>query len=350
VGLFIDPVIAAHDPARFEIFCYSTSAALDASSERMAAKAHRFVDVSALTDEAIAHQIHEDGIHVLVDLAGHPAETGMPVLRYRPAPVQMTYLGYPNTTGLAEVDYRITDHYAEAEGGTQYTEQLIRLPESFLCFGSFAERPRAELPPAASKGYITFGSFNHTRKLTPQAVGLWSEILRQVPGSRLLIKASLAGEACVQANLHEAFAAAGIDRERIELRGFTETRESHLDCYNEVDIALDTFPYNGTTTTCEALWMGVPVVTLAGRSHVSRVGASLLARAGLADLVAASEDEYLAKVRSLARDLGRRRELRASLRPRLRSSPLLDAAGFTRALESAYMDMWKAYANGGDED
>jgi predicted O-linked N-acetylglucosamine transferase (SPINDLY family) len=181
-------------------------------------------------------------------------------------------------------------------------------------------------------------------------IALWSRLLRELPQARLVLKAyGLAAESARRA-LSGEFTRCGIAPERVALLPPDDSLTAHLARYHEIDVALDVHPYNGTTTTCEALWMGVPVVTLAGRSHVSRVGASLLARAGLADLVAASEDEYLAKARSLARDLDRRRELRASLRRRLSVSPLLDAAGFTRALESAYMDMWKAYANGGDED
>ncbi|MGE3482015.1 MAG: tetratricopeptide repeat protein [Gammaproteobacteria bacterium] len=345
VGLFMQAVIAAHDPARVEVFCYAKSAMLDDLSRSIAATAGIFADVSAMNDEAIARRIHADGIHILVDLAGHTSETGLPVLRHRPAPVQATYLGYPNTTGLAEVDYRITDGYAEAEGGTRYTERLVMLPESFLCFGSFAERPRVEEPPAVGRGYVTFGSFNHTRKLTPEAVRLWSGILKRVPGSRLLIKASLAGESCVQANLYEAFAAEGVGRERVELRGFTETRESHLDCYNEVDIALDTFPYNGTTTTCEALWMGVPVVTLAGKVHAQRVTYSILKNIGVEETIAWTEEEYAEIAVGLARDLGKLAALRARLPGAVRGSILCDPVRFTRQLEQLYRRMWEEQAS-----
>ncbi|MBK8162491.1 MAG: tetratricopeptide repeat protein [Gammaproteobacteria bacterium] len=200
VGLFMRNLLASHDRTRFEILCYSTSGQKDDMTREMTRHVDSFLDVSALDDELLARRMREDGIHLLVDLGGHTMNTRVAVLRHRPAPVQVTYLGYPNTTGLAEVDYRITDGYAEAEGGTRYTERLMMMPESFLCFGSFAERPRMEEPPALGRGYVTFGSFNHTRKLTPEAVRLWSGILQQVPGSRLLIKASLAGEACVQAN------------------------------------------------------------------------------------------------------------------------------------------------------
>ncbi len=346
VALFIGPVIAAHDPERVEVFCYAKSAALDEQSRAIAERARHFVDVSALTDEAIARRIHEDGIHILVDLAGHTAETGMPVLRHRPAPVQVTYLGYPNTTGLTETDYRITDRYAEAEGGTQYTERLKALPESFLCFGSFAERPRPAAPPAVSRGHVTFGSFNHTRKLTPEAVRLWSGILQRVPGSRLLIKASLAGESCVQENLYAAFAAEGIGRERVELRGFTATRDSHLDCYNEVDIALDTFPYNGTTTTCEALWMGVPVVTLTGKVHAQRVSYSILKNIGVEETIAWTEAEYAEIAVGLARDPAALSALRARIPGAVRGSILCDPERFTRQLEELYRTLWNEKSGG----
>ncbi|MBK8162490.1 MAG: hypothetical protein IPK65_04890 [Gammaproteobacteria bacterium] len=225
----------------------------------------------------------------------------------------------------------------------------MMMPESFLCFGSFAERPRMEEPPALGRGYVTFGSFNHTRKLTPEAVRLWSGILQQVPGSRLLIKASLAGEACVQANLYKAFESAGIGRERVELRGFTATRESHLDCYNEVDIALDTYPYHGTTTTCEALWMGVPVVTLAGKVHAQRVTYSILKNIGVEETIAWTEEEYTGIAVGLARDLGKLAALRARLPGAVRGSILCDPVRFTRQLEQLYLDMWQEKAQATQE-
>ncbi|MCC6301901.1 MAG: tetratricopeptide repeat protein [Gammaproteobacteria bacterium] len=340
VGLFMRHVLAAHDRGRFEILCYSTSGQKDALTREMARRVDAFADVSGLDDAALARRIRADGVHLLVDLGGHTLNTRVAVLRHRPAPVQVTYLGYPNTTGLEETDYRITDRYAESEDGTRYTERLMAMPESFLCFGSFAERPRPAEPPAVNKGQVTFGSFNHTRKLTPEAVRLWSGILKRVPGSRLLIKASLAGEACVQANLYEAFAAEGIARERVEMRGFTATRDSHLDSYNEVDIALDTFPYNGTTTTCEALWMGVPVVTLVGKVHAQRVSYSILKNIGVEETIARTEAEYAEIAVRLAQDLGALSALRARIPGAIRGSILCDPARFTHQLEDLYRALW----------
>jgi len=245
-------------------------------------------------------------------------------------------LGYPNTTGLEAMDYRLTDELADPAGAERYyTEKLVRLEGGFLCYGPPAESPAVGALPARLAGRVTFGSFNNLAKVGEQTLELWGRILRRLPGSRLLLKAHGLGSGAARQRLLGRLAAQGIGAERVELAGPERELAAHLGRYGEVDVALDTYPYHGTTTTCEALWMGVPVLTLAGRTHVSRVGVSLLTRAGLAELVAQSAGEDVEKALALAQDLGRLEGLRSSMRERLRACPLMDARAFARSIEAA---------------
>jgi len=256
--------------------------------------------------------------------------------------VQVNWQGYPNTTGLAQMDYRITDAYADPEGEADrhHTEKLVRLATGFFCYAPPPDAPEPGEPPMLRSGQVTFGCFNNLAKVTPEMIGLWSKILAQLPQARLIMKAHALGSEDARRVLRGHFAANGIAADRVELFGPEDTHGGHLGRYREMDIALDPFPYHGTATTCEALWMGVPVVTLAGRTHLSRVGVSILGRIGLDELVAANPEEYVQKSVALARDPERLRALRAGLRDRMRASPLLDATGFARALEAAYSRMW----------
>jgi predicted O-linked N-acetylglucosamine transferase (SPINDLY family) len=299
-------------------------------------------DIHASSDEEAARLIRQDRIDILVDLAGHTGG-GRPLLFARkPAPVQATWLGYPDTTGLAQMDYRITDADADPEGEADAicSEKLVRLATGFLCYAPHADSPPVGKPPALDSGKITFGCFNNLAKVTPEMIGLWSRILEQLPQARIVVKALALDSEEARRPLRSHLASAGIAADRIVLHGAEATARGHLERYNEVDIALDTYPYNGTTTTCDAMWMGVPVISLAGRTHVSRVGASILARVGLADLVAATAEEFVCKAIALARDPRRLRELRDGMRERMRASALLDAAGFARGMEAAYRQMW----------
>ena len=346
VASFIEPVLAAHDRSRVEVFCYSNVAFPDEVTERFKALCDEWRDVSALTDGLVAERMRFDAIDILVDLAGHTGGGRPYLLARKVAPVQATWLGYPNTTGLTAVDYRITDAVADPVGESErfHTETLVRLPAGFLCYQPPADSPEVAPPPAEASGRVTFGSFNNLAKVMPSMVPLWARLLKALPSARLALKSyGLSAESARRA-VAAAFAEQGVGEGQLVLLPPEASSAGHLGRYAEIDIALDSFPYNGTTTTCEALWMGVPVVTLAGRSHVSRVGASLLRQAGLPELVASSEEEYVQKALALAADAGRRRELRKGLRARLKASPLLDATGFARSLEAAYAEMWKAYA------
>jgi predicted O-linked N-acetylglucosamine transferase (SPINDLY family) len=345
VARFMEPVLARHDPAQVEVFCYAMEPHADAVTERLRHCNVAWRPLQQLDDERAAALIRADHIDVLVDLAGHTAMSRLTVFARKPAPVQVTYLGYPNTTGLRAVDYRITDARADPPGESDAlnVERLYRLPETAWCYAPPADAPDVKDPPAVAAGRVTFGSFNAAAKLSPSTIELWSTLLARVPGSRLLLKAPSFHDRQTRDRIAAAFAARGIAEDRLDLRPTVAGVAAHLGTYHEVDVALDPWPYNGTTTTCEALWMGVPVVTLAGRTHASRVGRSLLTSVGLTDLVSTSRDEFLCIATALASDLPRMKILRAGMRDRMKSSPLMDAPRFVRELENAYRYMWKEW-------
>jgi len=336
VGYFIRNVIEHHDRDRFEVYGYFTFHKRDSVTDAIASHCHRFREVWSLTDAEFAEAIRADGIDILVDLAGHTAHNRLAVFANRPAPVQITYLGYPNTTGLEAIDYRIGDSYADVDDGTRYTERLLRLPECFLCFGSFPSLGKGDLP-ADRNGFVTFGSFNALPKINASVVRAWSRVLARVPDSRMLIKAAGAEHAITRANLEHLFGEHGIGPERLKLKGWVEDPTGHLREYDQVDIALDTFPYGGTTTTCQALWMGVPVVTTVGKVHAHRVGYSILTNIGLAELAARDEDEFVDVATRLGSDRNRLAKMRRDIPERLKASILCQPARFTRQLEQAYL-------------
>ncbi|MDI1250401.1 MAG: tetratricopeptide repeat protein, partial [Lacunisphaera sp.] len=337
VAYFIEPVLAAHDRTRVEVFCYASVAAPDRFTTRLQALAEHWRDIARLDDEAAAAVVRADDLDLLIDLAGHTARHRLLVLARRPAPVQAIWIGYPNTTGLDAVDYRLTDAQSDPPGRTEafYSERLVRLPANFSCYRPDEDAPPVNDLPAAAGAGVTFASFNQFAKVTPGVIALWARVLLAVPGSRLLLKSRGLGDPGVAQRVHEAFARAGVAPERIALNGERLSVAAHLGLYHGVDVALDPFPYNGTTTTCEALWMGVPVITLAGDTHVARVGASLLTHAGLADWIAATPDDYVARAVAAAGDLPALAALRRGLREQLRASALCDATAFTRGLEDA---------------
>jgi predicted O-linked N-acetylglucosamine transferase (SPINDLY family) len=341
VTRFLLPILANHDRDACEIFAYANVRKPDATTDRLRKYTDGWRSISGLSDDQAADLIREDSIDILVDLAGHTSEHRLLVFARKPAPVQITYLGYPDTTGLTAMDYRLTDAHADPPGLTEryHTEQLIRLKPCAWCF-----RPKAaQSLPHRKNGPITFGSFNTFAKITQPMLELWSKILLAVPGSGLLLKCTALGTATLPKEVRERMGAMGIAPERLELRGRVRSDEEHLALYGRMDIALDTFPYHGTTTTCEALWMGVPVITLAGASHVSRVGVSLLNNVGLPELVAETTEDYVRLAAALAHDLPRLRGLQSTLRQRLERSPLMDGARFARNVEAAYRDVWRSW-------
>jgi predicted O-linked N-acetylglucosamine transferase (SPINDLY family) len=345
VAYFIEPLLAHHDRDAVEVYCYADVPSPDKVTARLQQLAQHWRDIAGLSNTHLAERIRADRIDILVDLAGHTANNRLLAFAEKPASVQVTYLGYPDTTGLSAIDFRLTDAFADPPGTTDslHTEQLVRLQGSFLCFNPMDDSPPPTSLPAASAGHVTFGTFNALRKFSDQAIALWAGVLSAVPKSRLLIKNTSLADDSTRKRLIERFSANGIPADRLDLRGRVSMRSGHLRVYDEVDIALDTFPYHGTTTTCEALWMGVPVISLAGATHVSRVGVSILSNVGLTDLIANSNQDFVQIAASLASDLARLVELRSTLRDRLRSSPLMDARSFATNVELAFRQMWHSW-------
>ena len=345
VATFIESLLASHDRSRVEVFCYADLAREDGISERLRGCADQWRRITGKADGQVAELIRKDGIDILVDLAGHTAGNRLLVFARKPAPVQVTYLGYPDTTGLKAMDYRLTDGYADPPGTTEHlhSEELMRLPDSAWCYRTPMQAPLVNPSPVLRSGHITFGSFNARPKMNETILALWSKLLLTVQNSSLVLKNLAFRELSVRQQALASLEKAGISPERVELTGHVSVLAEHLATYGRVDIALDTYPYHGTTTTCEALWMGVPVITLAGRTHVNRVGVSLLTNAGLPELIADTAEQYVEIAAKLAADIPRLTELRANLRERMASSPLMDAPRFARNVEEAYRQMWRAW-------
>ncbi|MBB3255794.1 putative O-linked N-acetylglucosamine transferase (SPINDLY family) [Paraburkholderia bannensis] len=339
-SLFTLPVFAQHDHAQFEIICYS-SAQPDGITARLAATAGLWRDVRELDDAHLAQQIRDDRIDILVDLTMHMAGARRALFARRPAPVQVAWLAYPGTTGSAAIGWRLTDPWLDPPGvpgiDAQYTERSLRLPDTFWCYAQIDAPPEASALPAVTAGHITFGCLNNPCKLTDATFAQWSGIFAALPDARLVL---MAPPGRARERLLAWLAAHGVDAARVRFVGF-QPRTDYLRTWAQIDIALDTFPYNGHTTSLDALWMGVPVPTRVGRSAVGRAGLSLLANLGLLELVAYDDTAYVHTVVSLARDLPRLAELRASLRARMEASPLMDSARFARNLEAAYRLMWR---------
>ena len=346
VADFFEPVLTSHDREAFEPILYANQSQMDEVSKRFRSLA-QWVPIDALSDADAAARIEFDAVDVLVDLGGHTRTARLGVFGRRPAPVQASWLGYPTTTGLQEMDYRITDVWNDPEDGKQRgSEKPFRLPRAFHCWRPPAESPEVGPLPAIANGTITFGCFNNLAKLTLPAVAAWSAILRQVPGSRLMLKSQSLVDPGVAEHCLGRFAAQGIDKTRILLLPFVPEKATHLGHYNQIDIALDPFPYAGTTTTCEALWMGVPVLSVTGDRHASRVSGSLLNAIGLKELATANPDACIAKAIEVASNLDGLAALRAGLRSRMMASPLRDEQGFTRDLEAAFRKMWTDWCQG----
>lgn len=344
VQQFLVPLLEHHDRSTFDIFLYSSVERPDAETgwyRKVAGE--RFRDISALDDVRAADLVRSDKVDILVDLALHSSGNRLRVFAHKPAPVQITWLGYAGTTGLDAIDFRITDPYVDpplTDLGV-YSERCLHLPETAWCYSSLVPELNVSALPARTDGTITFGSQNNTRKLHPKLLTLWARVLGAVSDSRLFLYA----EEYARERVLHTLAQSGIDAGRIEF-GDRVSRPEYLRRYQRIDIALDTFPFNGATTTLDALWMGVPVVTLTGGTAVHRAGTSIAMNLGLPELVATTEDEFVARAVALARDLERLSQLRSELRARLEASPLGDAARFARHLEAAFRTAWRRYCDG----
>lgn len=349
VSFFLPGPLERLDRSQFQLFAYFNHRNEDEVTWRLKPYFSKWRVVFGVGDDDVAAQIRADRIDILIDLVGHTATTRPMVLGRKPAPVQVHWIGYPNTTGLDTMDYRLTDNWAdpEVEEGRYSVERLWRLPASFLCYTPPDTAPVPADPPSTEKAWITFGSFNNRAKLSPECIDLWTKVLDAVPDSRLVLKSYLgAGDIDARNELRRSFVDRGIAPERIRVLDRQDSTSDHLSAYGEMDIALDTFPYNGTTTTCEALWMGVPVVTLTGDRHAARVGSSLLNNAGLGDLVAGSVDDFVAIACELASDRQRLKNFRLALRGHLRQSRLLDKVAMGANLGFALRGMWREYCAG----
>jgi protein O-GlcNAc transferase len=344
VSYFLEPLLARLNREEFGLYCFATSKANDQTTARLRSLAGEWIDARNLNDAALDASIRAAQVDILFELGGHTGTNRLLALVNKPAPVIISAIGYPDTTGLPAVDYRLVDSTTDPAGAeSRATEHLLRLDPCFLCYRPAADVP--EIAEPAPGGGITFGSFNALPKHSAATIRAWSRILDEVEGSRLLIKSTALEDPEVRSDCLERWKEMGLDPARVELRGQTASVREHLDLYGRIDIALDPFPYNGTTTTCEALWMGVPVITAMGSRHAARVGASLLHAAGLGEMVAADVDGYVALARSLARDAGHRRELRMGMRQRLLASPLLDQAAYAHRLGAALRAVWRRYCS-----
>jgi protein O-GlcNAc transferase len=341
VSYFIEPVLRAHDRGVVEVRCYSDVIAPDEVTQRLSALPEAWRATAGMRDVQLRPLLESEELDVLVELSGHTAGSRLTLLAGRAAPVQFSYLGYPASTGLDAMDGRVTDDIADPPGHSDqwHSEELFRLEGGFLCYQPpFGENdgPAVVPPPALAGSGVTFGSFNNLAKVNPGVVEAWARLLERVPGARLLVKSRGLDDERLRERIWARFRQHGIGPERVSLSSWVGGTAEHLASYGQVDVALDTFPYNGTTTTCEALWMGVPVVSFAGQVHAGRVGASLLSRVGLPELAPATLEESLAAAAGLAADRDRLAELRRTMRERLRASPLMDAARLARQLEAAY--------------
>jgi predicted O-linked N-acetylglucosamine transferase (SPINDLY family) len=341
VGQNLLPLLCHHDRRQMEIFCYSDVLGPDTLTEQLRGYADVWRSIVGLTDSQVVDLIRQDQIDVLVDLALHTAENRLVVFAHKPAPVQVTYLGYCGSAGMDAMDYRLSDPYLDPKESdlSCYRERTIRLPETYWCYGVAGATPEPSPPPVATMGYVTFGCLNNFAKVSPPARDLWAEILRGLPRSRLIVHSHPGAH--LEA-VRERFAGKGISPDRLEFPSW-QPWPQYVQRYGRIDIALDPFPWGGGITTCDALWMGVPVVSLVGRTAVGRGGASILANVGVPELIAPTPQQYVQIATDLARDLPRLAELRRTLRARMQASPLMDAARFARNVEAAYRQMWRGW-------
>lgn len=349
VAFFMGPLLEHHDRSRFEVWCYYNRGWGDGMTDDLKALGHHWVECEHLSDNALLRRVADDGIDILVDLIGHTAGSRTRVFGLGAAPLQVSYLGYPTVSGVRRIDRRVTDRIIDpGDIADTACESPLHLPRSMFCYRA-PEQPVIEAPPLLRNGFVTFGSFNNHAKLADHCLELWAQILLAVPGSRLLLKSASVADPANRRELESFMARHGVLADRLDLRWRVEDRRGHFEAYNEVDVALDPFPYNGATTTCEALWMGVPVVSKYGRTHTSRMGASILSAAGKAEWVAVSDAGYAAVATSLACDPALLARWRSEARDWLARSELLDERGFCRRFETLLKHAWAAAAPGQEQ-
>ena len=343
VSFFFQPLLENHDREKFNIYCYSNNKFSDNITHKIKSLSKKWTEIFDKTDDEVFDIIVNDKIDILVDLSGHTQGNRLIVFAKKPAPIQITWLGYPNTTGLSSIDYRFTDMITDPIGQTEkdYSEKLYRLPNNFLCFTGEEETEVVTEIPLNRNNYITFGSFNNFSKITEEAIKIWSNILNIIPNSRLVLKTSR--ENLEFNNFIKLFSNEGINKNRIDYINRISNYREHLELYNKIDIALDTFPYNGTTTTFEALWMGVPVITKRGNSHVSSVGASIITNVGLQNFIANDLNQYIDLAKKNSNDIDYLQVLRLGLREKLKKSSLCDGVSFAKDIEDAYKFIYEDF-------
>ncbi|XWS56025.1 hypothetical protein CRYUN_Cryun09bG0050900 [Craigia yunnanensis] len=351
VSYFIEAPLICHDYGNYQVVVYSAVVKADAKTNRFREKVLKkggvWRDIYGIDEKKVASIVRDDKIDILVELTGHTANNKLGTMACRPAPIQVTWIGYPNTTGLPAIDYRITDSLADPPDTEQkHVEELIRLPECFLCYTPSPEAGPVSPTPALSNGFITFGSFNNLAKITHNVLQVWARILCAVPNSRLVVKCKPFCCDSVRQKFLTTLEQLGLESLRVDLLPLILLNHDHLQAYSLMDISLDTFPYAGTTTTCESLFMGVPCVTMAGSIHAHNVGVSILSKVGLGHLIAKNEDEYVQLALQLASDVTALQNLRMSLRDLMSKSPVCDGQNFTSGLEATYRNMWHRYCNG----
>jgi protein O-GlcNAc transferase len=343
VGFFVLPVFGNHDKEQFEVFSYADVRRRDDLTQRFAGYADHWREVTGMSDELLTEQLRADRIDILVDLAGHTGENRLLVFARKPAPIQVSGGGNNDTTGLDAMDYLLSDRFhTPAESERYFSETLIRMPNDYVCYGPPDYAPAVASPPYQRRGYVTFGCFNNIAKINSEVIALWAQILAALPEARLKLQTRELSDIATRERYHSLFAAAGIDPRRVDLAG-RASHERLLATYADIDIALDPFPYSGGLTTCEALWMGVPVITLTGNTFAGRHSTSHLSNVGLSELITTTPEGYVATALALAQDPQRLTTLRQGLRERMTASPLCDAKRYTRDLEAVYRQMWVKY-------
>ncbi len=351
VGVFLAPILERLNRRSWFTACYASQQKNDELTARLTRSASLWRWVHDLNDDLLAEQVRADAIDLLIDLSGHTGRNRLLTFARRPAPVQLTWMGYVGTTGLSAIDYLIADrfhvppHATEGVGYEEhYREQILRLPDGYLCWEPPAYAPPVGPLPALASGQPTFGCFNNTAKINPAVIAVWADILHRLPGSRLVLKYHWLDDSGLRRRLTDLFAARGIAADRLELLGST-THVEQLRQYNRIDLALDPFPYSGGLTTCEACWMGVPVLTWPGETFASRHSLSYLSNVGLTETVVANREDYAARAVALVSDLPRLADLRGGLRQRMARSPVCDVDRFTEHLTAAWRQVWRAWCS-----
>merc|ERR1712100_164078 len=343
LAYFIEGIILSHDTSRFEIYCYSNVVKEENHAVNLHRVVKKWVNVYNKSSNDAANLIYNDNIDILLDLSGHTAGNRIGIVALSPAPIQVSYLLYPNTTGLPSIRYRLCDNITDPlDTKQEYTEQLVRLQRCFLCYRAPTNPPIISQVSLTKNGYVTFGFFNNLAQVTPDMIKIWIKILQKIPNSHLVMRCKPFATASLRDKYINQFTNNGIESHRLDFKPLFPRNFDHLKAYQSIDISLDSWPYCGTITTCESLFMGVPVITMSGQTHASNIGKSILSQVDLQNWVATTTAEYITIAEQYANE-HTLHELRGSLRNRILQSPLCDCMGFTRNLEQIYSKMWQRY-------